>query len=229
MPITLHQGPSVLGITNTRAGITLPSSGAPPPVGFGGGAAVWSDTFTYSDTASINGVGGWYAPGISGSAAMGVATNALQRVSGSGWAAALTSKADFARGIDVVFEIAATPDTTNQMILAVFGGASGSATTGYAANINMANGANTRCRLQRFASGSVQATHVDVTDAVVTAGSAIGLRITTDTVALWRRIGGTWAQVGATVTDTTLTTGSLSIETNAGATRIDAVSVTVAP
>lgn len=194
---------------------------------FAQGPVVWREDFSYTDAASINGVGGWIAPGVSGDIAMGVATGALQRTTGSGWSAAITGHQGFGRtpGFDITFDIAAPPDSTNQVFCQVLAGGNGVGTTGYVANIKQAVSANSQWKLQRFAAGSVAATHVDVTDAVLAAGDAIGIRVMPGTVALWRRLSGTWAQVGGTATDTTLTAGTIAVETNAGATRIDAITV----
>lgn len=191
---------------------------------FARGPVVWREDFAYTDAASIDGTGGWVAPGISGDVAMGVAGGALQRTAGSGWSAAITSHQGFRRapGIDFVFEIAATPDGTNQVFAIVLGGGPGAGTTGYVANINMSAG-NSRWRLQRFSNGSNSATHVDASDAVLAAGDALGLRCLPGVVAMWRRVGGAWSQVGAAAADATFAAGSVGVETNAGATRIDAI------
>lgn len=194
---------------------------------FGQGPTVWRDGFDYADASSINGVGGWIAPGVSGDVAMGVATGALQRTSGSGWSAAITGHTGFGRapGYDYVFEVASPPDSTNQLFCEVLAGGNGVGTTGYVANIKQAVSANSRWKLQRFNAGSVAATHVDVTDAVLTAGDAVGLRVLPGSVSLWRRLAGAWAQVGAAAADTTFTAGTIGVETSAGATRIDSITV----
>lgn len=210
-------------VAGTAGGGSLipPGSDPPAPTGFATGAVQWDETFTYADTATIGTP--WTAPGIPGQAAMGVASGAMQRTVGSGWSSAVTEKTDFTRGVDVAFEIAAVPDSTNQVLLEYLAGTT--STAGYIVNIGMSTG-NTRFRLQRWTNNSVSATHVDVTDAVLAAGDAIGMRVTSTGVELWRRLaGGPWTQVGSTAADTTISAGTIAVETNAGATRIDRITV----
>ena len=195
---------------------------------FASGPILWRDDFARADVTSIDAEAEWISPATAGDAQMGIATGALQRVSGSGWAGAMTAKVDWGRApaLDFVWVLAATPDTTNEVLFGALGSTTPTpGTGGYVARVTMNGASPSRWRLQRWVAGSSVATHVDVTDVVAAAGDAVGVRLTPTVAALWRRQGGVWTQVGSTASDANITAGSVVIETQAGATRIDEVRV----
>lgn len=195
---------------------------------FAQGPLAWSDDFAGYTNGDVNTVtgGAWAGPVVTGDQVGRIDAGDLIRGTASGWGGAYTTKADFGRDTDFVWEIAAKPGDGLQMLLYMLAvPAASGGNTGYVLNISAVASANDRFRLQRWNANTVAATHVDVSDAELGNGDALGLRVRGDGVLQFmRRQAGTWSQIGSDVTDATLTAGRVMLESNSGATRIGSIS-----